>query len=137
MRKVLGSFIGIAIINSFAPAALSNEYLPVYTKCRAETDNIILYDFGKRIAEGAKLYKASSSQAKFPPRTKKDFIVNAVTKYQAKNKILDEGSSKAFYTCEMGYWSTAVKMPWSSVHQGLYDYLPQSEKTKFLSLPER
>ena len=106
--------------------------------CSNETSHNKLYDFGKKLASGwmnwLKVNKKDEKDS--PVKTKVSFMTRALVGYNKEAGITEKGSGE-LYNCYMGYYSTAKNQRWSSVHMGLIEYLPKTEKAKFLSLPER
>ena len=122
----------------FEAKAQENEFFQYYLMCSKETNHIKLYDFGKKLAGGwAYWLKANKKdEIDYPVRTKVSFMTRALVGYN-KQAGITEKSSGELYNCYNGYISTAKDQRWSSVHMGLIEYLPKTDKAKFLSLPER
>ena len=108
----------------------------VFTSCSNETSHTKLYEYGKELAEGWLywLKKNTSDEKAYPVKTKLSFFTRAVIGLTSKYKIQKDD---IVYHCYLGYNDTIKDMTWSSVHQGLMDYLPTQYKSKFISLPER
>jgi len=115
------------------------ENTNIYSSCKEEIDHVKLYDFGKTLASGWMLWlkQNAKDEKQYPVRTKSSFMTRADIGYTDKYKITKDNEYSLIYHCRMGYRSTAEASSWSSVHQGLVDYLPNPYKSKFLSLPER
>lgn len=110
-----------------------------YAMCKKEIDHVKLYDFGKTLSSGWMLWlkQNAKDEKQYPVRTKSSFMTRSDIGYTIKYKITKDNEYSLIYHCRMGYRSTADASPWSSVHQGLVDYLSPAWKSKFLSLPER
>jgi hypothetical protein len=136
----------IVFIAASALVGLASYSMPLYAQetdninafsmCSNETEHSKLYEYGEKLAEGWIYWikTKGSEEKKNPVKTKNSFFTRALVGYSTKYKIADTG---ILYYCYLGYNSTIKKVSWSSVHQGLVDYLPPQSKTKFLSLPER
>lgn len=113
--------------------------IDTYSMCKKEIDHVKLYDFGKTLASGWMLWlkQNAKDEKQHPVRTRSSFMTRADIGYTDKYKITKDNEYSIIYHCRMGYRSTADASPWSSVHQGLVDYLSPAWKSKFLSLPER
>lgn len=127
----------IGLVGTSMPLyAQEANHLDVYSMCSKETKHSTLYDYGKRLAEGWVYWTKTEAkeEKKYPVRTKSSFFTRAMLGYTKKYKIAD---TNIVYFCFMGYNSVIKENPWSSVHQGLVDYLPAQSKSRFLSLPEQ
>jgi len=115
------------------------ENTNIYSSCKEEIDHVKLYDFGKTLSSGWMLWlkQNAKDEKQYPVRTKSSFMTRSDIGYTDKYKITKDNEYSLIYHCRMGYRSTAESSSWSSVHQGLVDYLPNPYKSKFLSLPER
>lgn len=131
-------FASITIQTAFLPTLYAQEVdnIDLYRYCSKETKHATLYEHGAKLAEGWVYWtkKEAKEEKKYPVKTKTSFFTRAMLGYTYKYKIKD---TDPMYFCYMGYSSVYKDMPWSSVHQGLVDYLPSQSKSKFLSLPER
>ncbi len=108
----------------------------VYMMCARETNHAKLYQYGKKLAEGwvYRLKTGAKDEKKNPVKTKYSFFIRSFVGYADKSKM---PQTDILYACYSGYNSNLMDVAWSSVHQGLVDYLPPQSKSKFLSLPER
>jgi hypothetical protein len=115
------------------------ENTSTYSRCSEEIDHVKLYDYGKTLASGwiFWLKQNAKEEKQYPSRTKSSFMTASDIGYTGKYKITKDNEYSQIYYCRMGYRTTAASSSWSSVHQGLVDYLPNPYKAKFLSLPER
>jgi hypothetical protein len=132
---VASALIGLAG-TSMPLYAQEADNIDVFSMCSKETKHSTLYDYGKKLAEGW-VYRTKTEakeEKKYPVKTKNSFFTRAMLGYTKKYKIAD---TNIVYFCYMGYNTVIKEVPWSSVHQGLVDYLPAQSKSKFLSLPER
>lgn len=111
----------------------------MYSICKKEMTHAKLYDFGGKLAEGWALWLKSpkTNEIKSPTKTRKSFMLRSFIGFTERYNITDNNDKAVLYMCWMGYLDTADQKPWSSVHQGLFDYLSPSGKSKFMSLPER
>lgn len=132
---ITSALIGIAS-TSMPLYAQEPDNIDVFMMCSKETKHSKLYDYGKKLAEGWVYWAKTEAkdEKKYPVKTKDSFFVRAMLGYTKKYNIDKESP---VYHCYMGYRSSITESPWSSVHQGLVDYLPAQSKSKFLSLPER
>ena len=115
------------------------ENTTIYSRCSEEIDHVKLYDYGKTLASGwiFWLKQNAKEEKQYPSRTKSSFMTSSEIGYTDKYRITKTNEYSSIYYCRMGYRITAASSSWSSVHQGLVDYLPNPYKSKFLSLPER
>jgi hypothetical protein len=133
----IASAISIGCSNIFtASFAQGLDTVDAFTTCSNETEHTKLYDYGKRLAEGWEYWviKEAKDEKQYPVKTKYSFFTRAMLGLTYKYKI---PKTDIVYHCYLGYNTTAKDVPWSSVHQGMVDYLPRQSKVKFLSLPER
>ena len=110
------------------------ENIDAYSLCTKEIKHTILYEFGKMLATGELYYKTTAEGKKSKPITRSSFLDGGFIGYTEKHGIPD---TNIVYYCYIGYLKTAKDASWSSVHQGFVDYLSNTSKAKFLSLPER
>jgi hypothetical protein len=112
------------------------DSVDVFGMCKKETNHAKLYEYGKKLAEGwvYRLKTEAKEEKKNPVKTKYSFFVRSFVGYADKSKMTQ---ADIVYACYSGYNSNLMDVAWSSVHQGLVDYLPPQSKSKFLSLPER
>jgi hypothetical protein len=144
-RKLLGASISVLVSLSTGSAyaqsveGFTDEQIRVGLLCRQETDHVKLYEYGKTLALGWDywLKKKSKDGPNYNPKTRISFMSTAQTYSNMLFKVDRTGDNALNWACRTGYGITADKVPWSSVQQGLVDYLSPAWKSKFLSLPER
>jgi hypothetical protein len=110
-----------------------------FSICRNEVEHKKLYSFGEKLAEGWVHFKKlpDTDEKKFPTKTRSSFMLRALRGFLEKYKITDTNDKQVLYNCYIAYYATADSRSWSSVHQGMIDYLPAPDKARFMSLPER
>jgi hypothetical protein len=120
------------------PNATDVKNNKIYSMCRNETEHRKLYEFGKKLAEGWSYWISNKKYAekKNPVKTQSSFITRSFIGYTDKYGITKDNEFAPNYHCYMGYIAGTTGNSWSSVHKGLSDYLKDSQKTKFLNLPE-
>ena len=112
----------------------SKENIRAFSLCKEETKHTTLYDFGKILAEGNSYYSKTEEGKAYTPKTRSSFFNRGLIGYTKKYGIPE---NNILHYCYSGYLGTAKDASWSSVHQGFIDYLPNTSKAKFVSLPER
>ena len=112
----------------------NKENIRAFSLCKEETRHTTLYDFGKILAEGNSYYSKTEEGKAYTPKTRSSFFNRGLRGYTKKYGIPE---NNIIHYCYTGYLSTARDASWSSVHQGFIDYLSNTSKAKFLSLPER
>ena len=112
----------------------SKENIRAFSLCKEETKHTTLYDFGKILAEGNSYYSKTEEGKAYKPKTRSSFFNGGFIGYTKKYGIPE---NNILHYCYSGYLGTAKNASWSSVHQGFVDYLSNTSKAKFLSLPER
>lgn len=130
---------GIITQTTFLSASYAQQVdnSALYDICARETDHKTLYRHGKELAEGWVYWKSSETKEGrkyYPVKTREDFFSRARFGYFKKYKIKD---TDEFFYCFAGYSHSYERGTWSSVHQGLVDYLPSQSRSEFLYLPER
>ena len=126
--------ISIATISYAMENKHKKENINAYSMCQKEVKHTTLYDFGKMLAVGELYYKTTAEGKKSKPKTRSSFLDGGFVGYTEKYGIPD---TNIVYYCYIGYLKTAQDTSWSSVHQGFVDYLSNTSKAHFLSLPER
>jgi hypothetical protein len=140
--SVLVSFISLLAVAPFVLvvklSAQEGQGVEEYSLCSQIVNHKSLYRHGEFLAIGwmywLKVNKAD--ETRFPVKTRESFITRATIGLNKKNGITEKKNSDLYF-CNMGFMTTAIGQRWSALHDGLVDYLPKSQKVKFLSLPER
>lgn len=115
--------------------------------CSKEYEHEKLYKFGKDLAKGWSFYVRDTSKKNGKisglPKDRSFMLflsLGGLSAESSKEWKKTGGDMKEFEivkSCWFGYYETASKRAWSSVHSGYIDYLTPKWKSFFLSLPER
>lgn len=109
-----------------------------YALCYQIKNHKSLYNHGKLLAIGWMHWTKVSKkdETRHPVKTRNSFITRATLGLNKKNGITESKNSD-LYSCNLGYMGATMESRWSSLHDGLVDYLPAAYKVKFMALPER
>lgn len=154
MKKTL-AFIGALFLTAIpaysqtSPALLDMLSSPERKKatwqeafqlCNEETDYNRLYDFGKELAKGwiysKKTVPLLVKQVK--RGTRDEMFIFAFSGLLALNHLSSRDMEKNnIIGCWMGYDKIREKSPLTAIHIGFMEHLPPTDKSLFLSLPQR
>lgn len=154
MKKIL-AFIGALFLTAIpaysqtSPALLDMLSSPerkkatsqeAYQFCNEETDYNRLYDFGKELAKGwiysKKTVPLLVKQVK--RGTRDEMFSFAFSGLLASNHLSSRDmETNNIIGCWMGYDKIREKLPFTAIHAGFIEHLSPTDKSLFLSLPQR